>query len=375
MQGATRQPYDAIPPSRTGAAASSSVRVDAHARTFLAADIGGTHARLALVAWPARTGMPEVVAYEVYRCADHPHLEDLVQCFLDTVQAQPRDMVLACAGYEHAGMVVNRNLAWPVMPAQLAANLGMRQVRLLNDFEALGYATTHLAPGNTVLLKPGQGKVPADGPVLIVGPGTGLGAAVRLPGTPDRVLVTEAGQIQLAARQGIEQEVYAQLALQEDHVPYEAVLSGPGLLRIYRALCAMRDRYPTLAQPAEITTAALADPSSLAGEALGLFCGWLGSFTADLCLLYGATGGAYLAGGFLSRMLPFMQGSDLVHRFVDKGVMRPFLNRIPIHVVDHGQLGVIGAASWFLHANDGAAGETWPSVGAGAGQQPPGDRG
>jgi glucokinase len=251
----------------------------------------------------------------------------------------------------------------------------MRQVRLLNDFEALGYATTHLAPGNTVLLKPGQGKVPADGPVLIVGPGTGLGAAVRLPGTPDRVLVTEAGQIQLAARQGIEQEVYAQLALQEDHVPYEAVLSGPGLLRIYRALCAMRDRYPTLAQPAEITTAALADPSSLAGEALGLFCGWLGSFTADLCLLYGATGGAYLAGGFLSRMLPFMQGSDLVHRFVDKGVMRPFLNRIPIHVVDHGQLGVIGAASWFLHANDGAAGETWPSVGAGAGQQPPGDRG
>jgi glucokinase len=373
MQGATRQPYDAIPPS-AGPAAAPAVRVAAHVRSFLAADIGGTHARLALVAWPTQAGTPEVLAYEVYRCADHPHLEDLVHCFLDTVQAHPRDMVLACAGYEHAGMVVNRNLAWPVMPAQLAANLGMRQVRLLNDFEALGYATTHLAPDNTALLKPGQGKAVADGPVLIVGPGTGLGAAVRLPGSPDRVLVTEAGQTQLAARPGIEQEVYARLALQEDHVPYEAVLSGPGLLRIYRALCVMRDRYPTLSQPADVTDAALADPSSLAGEALGLFCGWLGSFTADLCLLYGATGGVYLAGGFLSRMLPFMQGSDLVHRFVDKGVMRPFLNRIPIHVVDHGQLGVIGAASWFLHANDGTAGEMRPSVGASAGQAP-GDRG
>lgn len=374
MQGATRQQYGAIPPSQTGPAAAPCVGDDSARRTFLAADIGGTHARLALVAWSERQGAPDVRAYEVYRCADHPHLEDLVECFCDKVQARPRDMVLACAGYEHAGMVVNRNLAWPVMPAQLALNLGMRQVRLLNDFEALGYATTHLTTGNTVLLKPGQGKAAVGGPVLIVGPGTGLGAAVRLPGTPDRVLVTEAGQIQLAARPGCEQEVYARLAPEEDHVPYEAVLSGPGLLRIYRALCAMRDRYPTLVEPAEVTAAALSDPSSLAGEALHLFCAWLGSFTADLCLLYGATGGVYLAGGFLSRMLPFMQGSDLVHRFVDKGVMRPFLNRVPIHVVDHGQLGVIGAASWFLHAHDGRAGEIRPADVVGAGQSP-GDRG
>lgn len=368
MQGATKQPYDAIPVSLAGRAAAPHVRAGTGRRTFLAADVGGTHARLALVAWPERPGAPEVLAYEVYRCADHPHLEDLIHCFCDTVQARPRDMVLACAGYEHAGMVVNRNLAWPVMPAQLAVGLGMRQVRLLNDFEALGYATKHLAPDNTTLLKAGQGKTVAEGAVLIVGPGTGLGAAVRLPGTPDRVLVTEAGQIQLAARAGIEQAVYAHLASDEGHLPYETVLSGPGLLRIYQALCAMRDRYPTLTEPAEVTAKALADPSSLAGEALALFCGWLGSFTADLCLLYGATGGVYLAGGFLSKTLPFMQGSELVHRFVDKGVMRPFLNKIPIHVVDHGQLGVVGAASWFLHAHDNRAGEIVPSVASGVGQ-------
>lgn len=373
VQGAMTEQCGTAPPLAAPGSSPVGSRTGTQTPAFLAADVGGTHARLALVAWPEQAGTPQVLAYEVYRCADHPHLEDLVQCFCDAVQAHPGHLVLACAGYEHAGMVVNRNLAWPVMPAQLATSLGLREVRLLNDFEALAYATTHLSPANTVQLKPGQGRGLPEGPVLVVGPGTGLGAAVRLPGRPDRVLVTEAGQIQLAARPGVEQQVYARLQ-RESHVPYEAVLSGPGLLRVYRALCALRDRFPTLADPAEVTTEALADPSSLAGEALGLFCGWLGSFIADLCLLYGATGGVYLAGGFLSRMLPFIRDSELLPRFADKGVMRPFLNRIPIHVVDHGQLGVIGAASWFLHARDGMAGMERPSVACGAGLTP-GDRG
>jgi glucokinase len=333
---------------------------DAGLHSFLAADIGGTHARLALVARKATGGMPELLDYRMYRCADHPHLEDIVRCFCDQVGARPRDMVLACAGYEHAGMVVNKNLAWPVIPGQMATALHMDKVSLLNDFEALAYATAHLDESNTTLLKRAQNSASVPGPVVIIGPGTGLGAAMRLPGQPSRVLATEAGQIQLAARPGLEQQVLAQLALVDSHVPYEAVLCGPGLHRIYLALCALRDRYPTLKKPAEVSQEAMADPQSLSYEALSLFCGWLGSFAGDLALLYGATGGVYLAGGFLSQITAFMRASDLVDRFMDKGVMRPLLNRISIHVVDHGQLGVIGAASWFLNTRANAARATGP---------------
>lgn len=259
-------------------------------------------------------------------------------------------MVLACAGYEHAGMVVNKNLAWPVIPTQIATARQMQEVSLLNDFEALAHATAHLDESNTTLLKPAQSNLPVQGPVAIIGPGTGLGAAVRLPGNPSRVLATEAGQIQLAARTAVEQQLLSHLAMVDSHVPYETVLCGPGLHRLYRALCALRDSSPTLNTPAEVSAEALADEKSLAHEALSIFCGWLGSFAGDLALLYGATGGVYLAGGFLSKITEFMSTSGLVDRFTDKGVMRPLLNRIPIHVVDHGQLGVIGAASWFLQA-------------------------
>jgi len=345
---------------------------DAGLHAFLAADVGGTHARVALVARKAGDGVPELLNYRTYRCADHPHLEDIVRCFCNETGVRPRDMVLASAGYEHAGMVVNKNLAWPIMPAQMAAALQMDEVSLLNDFEALAYATAHLNEGNTTTLKPAQSHSLAQGPVVIIGPGTGLGAAVRLPGQPSRVLATEAGQIQLAARTGLEQQVLAHLDWADSHVPYEAVLCGPGLYRLYVALCALRDRYPALKTSAEISAEALADTQSLSHEALSLFCGWLGSFAADLALLYGATGGVYLAGGFLSQITAFMRASDLVDRFLDKGVMRPLLNKIPIHVVDHGQLGVIGAASWFLNTRADAARAADPFVPSGRGELQPG---
>lgn len=314
---------------------------------FLAADVGGSHARLGLVSPRTEQGAPKLLAYRTYRCADHPHLADIVRCFCTELDVQPRELVLACAGYVHAGVVVNKNLAWPVAPAAMAETLGLDCIRFLNDFEALAYATAHLDASNTATLK--APLRPEIGPVAIIGPGTGLGAAVWLPGDPPRVLPTEAGQIQLAARVGVEQQVLEQLALADSHVPYESVLSGPGLLRLYTALCAVRDRYPVLDEPAAITAAALAGSNDMASEALTMFCGWLGSFAGDLTMLYGATGGVYLAGGFLSQIVDFMRCSPLVERFLDKGVMRPFLNKVPIRVVDHGQLGVIGAASWYLN--------------------------
>lgn len=326
----------------------ASVCADTRLQPFLAADVGGSHARLGLVSPCFERGAPKLLAYRVYRCADHPHLADIVRCFCAELDVRPRELVLACAGYLHAGVVVNKNLVWPVAPAAMAKALGLDRVRFLNDFEALAYATAHIDASNTATLKAPLMTGPEVGPVVVIGPGTGLGAAAWLPGDPPRVLSTEAGQIQLAARVGLEQQVLEQLALPDSHTSYESVLSGPGLQRLYTALCAVRDRYPTLDEPAAITAAALDGSNDMAREALDLFCGWLGSFAGDLAMLYGATGGVYLAGGFLSQLVDFMRRGPLVERFLDKGVMRPFLHKVPIRVVDHGQLGVIGAASWYL---------------------------
>ena len=324
--------------------------------SFLAADIGGTHARIALISRGGAGQPPRVSTYRVYRCADHPHLEGIVRGFCQEAGVQPRKLVLACAGYVHGGSVINKNLAWPVLLQHLKERLALDHVWFLNDLQALAYAVGHGAAAGADVLKSSTARDAHVGPVIVVGPGTGLGAAVWLPGNASRVIATEAGHTQLAARIGREQQVLAHIAQPDTHVSYETVLSGPGLHRIYTALCAIHDRYPSLHEPSAVAAAALEARDRIAHEALSLFCGWLGSFAADLAMLYGATGGIYFAGGFLFQMTEFLRSSPLVERFLDKGVMRPFLQNLPIRVMDHSHHGVMGAAGWHwdMHMNNDA---------------------
>jgi glucokinase len=331
------------------------IQASAGQDAFLSADVGGTYARLALVAGASTGANPRVLSARTYRCADHPHLEDIIRCFCAELDVRPRELVLACAGYLHAGSVITKNLAWSVRPDALKQALALEQVRFFNDLEALAYAVGHNVVGEgAVTLKNRIDDEANEGPIVVIGPGTGLGAAVWLPGEAPRVMATEAGHTQIAARVGIEQQVLTHLAQPNSHVSSEMVLSGPGLHRLYMALCAIRDRYPSHDEPSAITAAAIEGGDDVAREALTLFCGWLGSFAADMAMLYGATGGIYLAGGFLSKIVDFMRSSSLIERFLDKGVMRPFLQRLPIYVMDDAQHGVIGAARWHLDSRVGA---------------------
>ncbi|MGH8115567.1 MAG: glucokinase, partial [Rhodanobacteraceae bacterium] len=65
-------------------------------------------------------------------------------------------------------------------------------------------------------------------------------------------------------------------------------------------------------------------------------------------MLFKATGGVYLAGGILPDMRENLQRSRFTDRFLDKGVMREFLLRVPVRLIEHGRRGVLGAAHWYL---------------------------
>jgi glucokinase len=313
---------------------------------FLAADIGGTHARLGLVTSDASTGRPHIVAYKSYRCADYTSLSDILCSFCRERDVQPGLLVLACAGFVDGGVVINENLAWPVTLESLQVEAGFSTVDVLNDFEAFAHAIGHIAEGSATTIV--DGIVQPNGPVAVVGPGTGLGAALWLPGSPVRVLHTEAGQMELPARPGLEQAIRAELGPADGYVAYEHVLSGPGLLRLYRALARVRDVPAHLVDSAQITALARAGEDSLATETVDLFCRWLGAFCGDVAVAFGASGGVCLAGGFLAELTCKLRSGSFTDRFLDKGVMRSFLNRTRVFVVEHGRLGVLGAASWRL---------------------------
>jgi len=315
---------------------------------FLAADVGGTHVRVGLVGSRAPD---RLLHYRKYPCAGFPGLAEVLQAYLATLPEtiRVRRGVIACAGHPREdGTVLSVNLPWPVAPQRIRDQLGFEELLLVNDFEAVAHAVA-ATDAHTLLRLSGPDVAP-PGPTLVVGPGTGLGAAVRIPGRDGRaqVLATEAGQAALTVSTELEMAVLREFLRERRHVPIEHALSGPGLLRLHVALSQVRGLAPTQATPDAISEAAITGGDALARETLDLFCGLLGSAVGDMALLYGARGGVYLAGGILPQIRGFLAGSSFVQRFLDKGPMRESLLRIPVTLVEHGQLGAIGAAGWYL---------------------------
>jgi glucokinase len=320
------------------------------ANALLAADVGGTYARIGLVS--ADNGrVVRVSHYEKYVCADYPSLSAIFARFLSKHgDAAVADVAIACAGYPIGDTVINASLPWKVSLADIRRDLGVRDIALVNDFTAVAHAIGQVNPAQAILMTAGVPD-PIAGPTLVVGPGTGLGASVQIPCSQRPIILsTEAGQAALAPRTELEIEILKILGRGSRHVANEEVLSGPGLVGLYAALCTLRGIAPMLQAPAEISDAALKSDDRVALESLQVFCAWLGSVVGDLVLLYGAQGGVYLAGGILPQIQQFLLHSNFVGRFVDKGAMREPLERVPIRLIEHGQLGVIGAANWYLDA-------------------------
>ncbi|HJT97850.1 MAG TPA: glucokinase, partial [Rhodanobacteraceae bacterium] len=228
--------------------------------TLIAADVGGTHARVALLeAEPGAGASFAILEYRKYACADHPSLGAILDDFRAAAGGGCVDRIaLALAGYVIDDVVVNVNLPWTVSVSALRESLGVAELAIVNDFEAVAHAIGHIdAAGATLLSGPAEAALP--GPMLVVGPGTGLGAALRIPHVPRPVvLATEAGQATLAPGTDREIEILKELRRHSSRVQIEQVLSGGGLVNLHRAIAALRGESAPQQTPAAITAAALA---------------------------------------------------------------------------------------------------------------------
>jgi glucokinase len=314
--------------------------------TLLAADVGGTYARIGLVRFGG--AIPHVSDFEKYRCADYPSLAAIFERFLaDHGGARVSNGAIAIAGYALDDAVINNNLPWSVSLTQTRRAIGLDDLQVVNDFTAVAHATNYVTERDVTVIA--ATSAPLEGPVLVVGPGTGLGAAVRIPSAQSTVVLsTEAGQAALTASTDLEIEILRRFLKDGSHVPVEHVLSGPGLANLYTVVAALRGVKIQSLTPRAIAEAAIDGSDPIAVKSLQVFCGWLGSVIGNLVLIYGAQGGVHLAGGILPQIKDFLIESDFTARFRDKGQMSKVLERVPVSLVEHGQLGVLGAARWYV---------------------------
>ncbi|MBK3867656.1 glucokinase [Pseudomonas stutzeri] len=308
-------------------------------KTALVGDIGGTNARFAL--WRDQ----RIEQIRVLSTAEHVRPELAIRAYLNEI-GQPLETLeavcLACAGPVDGDFFRFTNNHWQLSRQAFRRELGVKRLLLINDFTAMALGMTRLRDDERITVR--EGEPEAGRPRLVIGPGTGLGVAGLLPlaGGGWRALPGEGGHICLPIGSDREAAIWSHLHRSLGHVNAEAVLSGPGLLTLYRACCALDGRSPAFDSPAEVTRAALAgEPYAVA--VLEQFCCWLGRTVGDNVLTLGARGGVYLVGGVLPRFAEFFMRSSFFEALCEKGQMSGYFERLPVWLVTAPYPGLEGA--------------------------------
>jgi glucokinase len=318
---------------------------------LLAGDIGGTKTLLRL-SEVTSTGL--VTLHEAsYRSADFEHLSPMVRLFLSEAGSNrlPAAACFAIAGPVHNDQSLVTNLSWTLDARQMETDLGIPQIRLINDFAAVGYGILALQPEDIVVLQ--DRPTIAQAPIAVLGAGTGLGEALLVSnGGKYEVMATEGGHADFAPRTDLEVGLMTFLRERHGRVSVERIVSGQGIYRIYEYLrsagfaavsSAVEAQFQAEDPSAVIAAHALSASDVLCTKALDLFVAAYGAEAGNLALKSLPYGGLYLAGGVGAKILPKLQDGTFIENFLDKGRMRSLLQNLRVSLIVNPKVGLMGA--------------------------------
>ncbi|MDY0064792.1 MAG: glucokinase [Steroidobacteraceae bacterium] len=331
-------------PPESGREASRAARQS----TRLIADIGGTNARFALLEQDAPRDI------QVLACAAYPDLISAVEQYLSSVGAitgarRPVEAAIAIAGPVTGDLIRMTYHVWQFSASQTRQRLGLRRLIVINDFTALAMATRHLPQDE--LEQIGGGRPTPNAPLAVIGPGTGLGVSGVIPANDHWVaLQGEGGHSTLSVMTEREMSVLRQLHQRFSHVSAERVLSGPGLVNLYEALCALDGVVAEPLDPPAVTRRAQQASCRVCMEAVSMFCALLGTMAGNLVLTLGALGGVYIGGGVVPALGSLFTNSPFRDRFEDKGRYADYLAAVPTYVIHSPLPAFVGLRQAFAEA-------------------------
>jgi len=317
---------------------------------ILAGDIGGTKTVLAL--FDDEGDGLDAIREEVFPSREHASLEEILRQFL-AAAGRPalRAACLGVAGPVMDGRSRVTNLPWEMDERTLGAALEVPRVRLLNDLEAAAHGMLGLPPEDLCVLQGGRER---RGHMAVIAAGTGLGEALLIwDGARHAAVASEGGHADFAPRDDLEIDLLRFLRRDLGRVSYERVLSGPGLLSIYRFL-RDRDRTPEPAWIGErmagedpgavISEVGLAGKDPVCARALDMFVAIYGAAAGNLALTALTVGGVFVGGGIAPKIRPKMADGTFVAAFRAKGRFSPLMESIPVRLALNPRAPLFGAA-------------------------------
>ena len=307
----------------------------------LIADIGATNARFALVRPDGTT-----TAARVYALNDYASLAEAIDAYLteESPAARPVQAVLAVASPVTGDKVTLTNHPWTVSAEALRRHLGLRRLRVINDFAANAAAIPQLREKDRMQI--GGGEPVSGTPIGVIGPGTGLGVSALIPSSKGAVTIAgEGGHVTMTPASAQESAILDLMRTRYDHVSAERLLSGPGLVNLYNTLCELAKAPAAPFTAAQISSPGIWNKDPRTREATAIFCAMLGTVAGNLALTLGARGGIYIAGGIVPRLSRFVAQSEFRSRFEAKGRLRGYLATIPTYLIVRPLPVLLGAAA------------------------------
>ena len=318
------------------------------AHRVLAADIGGTKIRMAIISPEA--GRLRIHWESMMPSTPEFSLEEIVIKALPARLRRGLPAVFAVAGPVRRGQAKLTNLPWEISADHLERTLELEKLELINDVEAMACSLPEKP--DLPELKSGKALSCGHRAVLSLGTGLGEGGAVYAEGR-HHPWAGEGGHCDWAPNGELEWELHRFLSAESslEHLSRERILSGAGLVGIARFFARKEGREDVFPpggppeDPAATVHRAARDKTDPACEkALDLFVRLLGAEAGNLALATGATGGLFIGGGMAVKLHHALRKDTFREAFLAKGRMRDFLKDIPVMLLPDEKAPLLGAA-------------------------------
>ncbi|MBF0265218.1 MAG: glucokinase [Gammaproteobacteria bacterium] len=319
----------------------------------LIGDIGGTNTRLMYL------GSNGDIKRKTYPSQQYSDLITIVQSFIEDYKLSIERASFGVAGpvFDEVKAKVT-NLPWHLEAKEFEQKLSISKVKFINDFMAVGYGIELLSDEDYCYIH--DNKTTVNNPnAAIIGAGTGLGVAHRvfIEGQY-RILTSETGHSGFSPENNQQLDLHAWLLQSISPVSMEMLLSGPGLVNIFRYFSYINygDNYEqniadilSLADPAKyISESGLNKVDEVCEQALNCFVDIYASAIGDIALHYYPIEEIYIAGGIAAKIKSKLVTDDFVKHMHNKGKMSENLSRITIKLVEQGDIGLYGALNYII---------------------------
>jgi glucokinase len=322
---------------------------------ILVGDIGGTRTRLA--AFQTEGSQLNRVVEKTYASQEHGGLQEVMVQFIRTEGIPVHSACFGVAGPVRGGQSKISNLPWVIDSRELAAQLKLGSVGLLNDLEAYAYGIDALESKDFMTLS--DGSEDAEGNRAVISARTGLGVAgLFWDGFRHHPFACEGGHADFAPTNDLQVELLAYLHKKHGRISCERILSGPGIRNIYDFLrdthkaeepAWLRDQIAAARDPsALISQLALEGKAAICEQTMAMFVSVFGAETGNCALRYMTTGGIFIGGIIAAKNVEKMKHPAFLQAFLDKGRMESLLKDMPVKIILNDDCGLIGAARYTL---------------------------